>query len=123
MDSILDSVKEALDLPSDYDVFDNTIMVHINSVFSDLEQLGVGPAAGFQITNETQTWDAFLGDDPRLNNIRTYVQLRVRLLFDPPTSSFAITAMERQIDRFEFRISVTREGDQWIDPNPMIEEV
>jgi hypothetical protein len=114
--SILDSVKKSLNLADDYTAFDQDIIMHINSVFSTLNQLGVGPVEGFMIEDKTTTWDAFLGSDPRLNHIKSYVYLRVRLLFDPPTTGFTTEAMKEQIKELEWRINVQREDTEWTDP-------
>lgn len=118
--SILNSVKKALNLAADYTAFDEDIILHINSVFSTLNQLGVGPAEGFMIEDDDATWDAFLGSDPRFNHVKTYVYLRVRLLFDPPATGFTTAAMERQIEQLEWRLNVQREDTEWVDPNPPI---
>jgi len=109
-DSILDSVKKVLQVPFDYDVFDLDIMMHINSVFNTLHQLGIGPVEGYQITDAEDTWDAFLGTDPLLNSVKTYVTLRVRMIFDPPPNSFTQTAIKEAIQELEWRMSVHREG-------------
>lgn len=118
--SILSSVKKVLGLDDAYDVFDLDIVLHINSVFSDLQQLGLGPETGFQITDDTQTWDAFLGTETSLNAVKSYVYLRVRLLFDPPGTSYLIDAMQAQIQKMEWRLNVQRESVAWVDPNPPI---
>lgn len=110
--SILDKTKKALDIPIDLTVFDEQIIMHINSVFSTLNQLGIGPDHGFEIEDNTATWDLFLGTDPRLNMVKTYMALRVRLLFDPPTTSFAIAALDEQRKELEWRMSVVRES--WV---------
>lgn len=115
--SILTSTKRALGLAEDYTAFDYEIIMHINSVFSTLNQLGVGPDVGFMIEDKEATWEAFLGSDPRLNHIKTYMYLRVRLLFDPPTTGFTTTAMEKQIKELEWRLNVQREDAEWVDPN------
>jgi hypothetical protein len=115
-DSILNSTKKVLNLAEDYDVFDPDVIMHINGVFSTLNQLGVGPAEGFMIEDDAPTWDAFLGDDPRLNHVRTYVYLRVRMLFDPPTTGYAVDALKEQIKELEWRLNVQREDVQWVDP-------
>jgi hypothetical protein len=117
-DSILNSTKKILGVATDYTVFDVDILTHINSVFSTLNQLGIGPEEGFAIEDESATWDAFLGDDLRLNNVKTYVYLRVRLLFDPPTTSFLIASLKEQVQELEWRMNVQREGDAWVDPDP-----
>lgn len=117
-ESILKSTKAALLLAEDYTVFDPQIIMYINTVFSDLEQLGVGPAVGFQISDATTTWDAFLGTDPRLNNVKTYMYLRVRLLFDPPTTSYQIAAFDKQREELEVRMLMRAEHTNWVDPDP-----
>ncbi len=108
-DSILESTKKILGVPADYDVFDPDITLHINSVFSTLNQLGIGPADGFMIEDADATWDTFLGGDKRLNAVKTYVYLRVRMLFDPPNTAYLVTAMEDQIRELEWRLNVMRE--------------
>lgn len=110
MDSILDSTKKILGLDPEYDVFDVDIISHINSAFFTLNQLGVGPAEGFMITDNTTPWAWFSEGLSNLNAVKTYVYLRVRLLFDPPQTSFAISAMEKQIQELEWRLNVHREG-------------
>lgn len=123
--SILTSTKKILGLDEDYTVWDLDIITHINSAFSTLTQLGVGPANGFMIEDKTAEWAEFLGDDLELNSVKTYIYLRVRLLFDPPGTSYAITAMQDQIDQLEWRLNVHREATEWVDPDPpvIIEEV
>lgn len=116
--SILDSVKKVLGLDSSYTAFDDDVMLHINSVFSTLNQLGIGPDAGFMIEDNTATWDAFIGTDPRLNAVKTYTYLKVKAVFDPPPTAIAVEAMERQIQEHEWRLNVKREGESWTDPNP-----
>lgn len=123
--SILISTKKVLGIAEDYTVFDLDIITHINSAFSDLAQLGVGPDDGFMIEDDSTEWEAFLGDDLQLNSVKTYIYLRVRLLFDPPATSYAVTAMEEQIQRLEWRLNIHREETEWVDPDPpvIIEEV
>jgi hypothetical protein len=104
--SILDGTKKALGLGAEYDAFDSDIIMHINSVFFTLNQLGVGPKAGFAIEGAAETWDTFLGEDLNLNAVKSYVYLRVRLLFDPPQNSFGIASMEKQIEQMEWRLNV-----------------
>lgn len=116
--SILDSVKKILGLPADYDAFDQDVIMHINSTFLAIQQLGVGPSAGFMIEGSDETWEDLLGGDPNLNAVKTLVGLKVRLIFDPPTTSFAIEAMERQIAMYEYRINLEREQYIWTPPVP-----
>lgn len=106
--SILNSTKKILGVAQDYEAFDLDIITHINAVFSTLEQLGVGPVGGFTIQDETAEWGDLLGRPvpPTLNQVKSYVFLRVRLLFDPPTNSFAIASMEKQVEQMEWRLQV-----------------
>jgi hypothetical protein len=120
VDSILTSTKKVLGIDESYTAFDVDILMHINSVFVTLNQLGVGPAVGFAIEDETTTWDAFLGTDLRLNNVKSYIYLRVRMLFDPPATSYLIEAMKTQILELEYRMNYYREETAWVDPDPVI---
>lgn len=113
--SILDSTKKILGLDSDFKHFDVDIVMHINSVFSQLIQLGAGPEDGFEIEDSSTLWSAYLGDNKKLNFIKSYMYLKVRMLFDPPTTSFDITAKQEQIKEFEFRINVAVQSDQFKD--------
>lgn len=123
--SILISTKKNLGIAADYDVYDLDIITHINTAFSTLAQLGVGPVNGFMIEDDTAEWADFFGtEDFQLNSARTYVYLKVRLLFDPPQTSYLIAAMEKQIEQIEWRLNVHREETAWVDPDPpVIEEV
>lgn len=116
--SILDEVKKAIGIAPDNEEFDADVMMHINSVFSTLEQLGLGPEGGLRITDNSTTWDQVYGTDNRLNAIQSYVVLRVKLLFDPPTTSYHLTSIKEQIKELEWRLNVTREGDSWVPPLP-----
>lgn len=109
MSSILNDVKKLLGIGESDDSFDLDVLIHINGVFVTLNQLGIGPENGFSIEDATATWDAFLGDDPLMNNVKSYVYLRVRVLFDPPGTSFLIDAMNKMIQEFEWRLNVQRE--------------
>jgi hypothetical protein len=118
--SILLSTKKILGIAPDYTVFDLDILTHINSAFSTLTQLGVGPVTGFMIEDESTEWEEFFGSVPdnEFNSVKTYVYLRVRQVFDPPTTSFAIQAFNDQIRELEWRLNVHREETQWVDPDP-----
>jgi len=98
-------------------VFDLDVMTHINSVFADLHQLGIGPVGGFMIEDNVPTWDNFLGNDPRLSSVKSYMYFRVRLMFDPPQTSYLIESLNAQVEKMEWRLNVTREGDSWTDPS------
>jgi hypothetical protein len=121
--SILLSTKKILGISSDYVVFDLDILTHINSAFSTLAQLGVGPVEGFMIEDETAQWADFFGDAPdiQLNSVKTYIYLRVRQVFDPPTTSYAISAFNEQIKELEWRLNSHREETAWVDPDPPLD--
>jgi len=117
--SILTGTKKILGILEDYTVFDHDIITHINTAFSTLTQLGVGPAEGFMIEDETAEWVDFIDDtDLQYNSVKTYVYLRVRLMFDPPTTSYLIAAFQDQIRELEWRLNVHREETGWVDPDP-----
>lgn len=119
-ESILDSVKQALGVPVAQEAFDSELVMHINSVLADLTQIGVGPAAGFLVMNNADTWDEFIADDFRYNSVKSYTFLRVKTLFDPPPTSFVLDAMKEQIREFEWRLNAAREETNWVDPNPVV---
>lgn len=106
MDSILTSIKKLLGIQEEYDHFDPDIIMHINSVFMTLTQLGVGPAEGFSIEDETSVWGDFIGNHrAAIEAVKSYTHLKVKLLFDPPQQSSVIESMNRQIAEFEWRIN------------------
>lgn len=106
MESILTSIKKMLGPDSEYEYFDPDIIMHINTALMDLTQLGVGPSEGFSICDDTATWIDFIGDSKKLEAVKTYVYIQVKLVFDPPTSSAAIDALERQAKKLEWRLNV-----------------
>lgn len=105
IDSILDSVKKVLGIDSRYDVFDEDLIMHINSVFMILRQMGVGPASGFSIEDSTAVWSDYISDLSMLQMVRTYVALKVRMIFDPPTSSTLAEAINKNIAEMEWRLN------------------
>jgi hypothetical protein len=117
--SILKSTKKLLQIGSDDDSFDLDIMTHINSAFSTLHQVGVGPYAGFAIEDDTANWDEFLDPGPMQNQVKSFVFLHSRLRFDPPATPFLINAVQEQLQEATWRISVMREETDWVDPNPV----
>lgn len=117
--SILNTVKKILGIAPEYTAFDLDILTHINTAFSTLTQLGVGPPTGFIVDDVADEWDDFTDPaDHQYNAIRSYVVLRVRMLFDPPTMSFLIAAQQEQIRELEWRLNVHREETGWVDPDP-----
>lgn len=106
-DSILDTIKQMLGIPSTDTAFDTDIIVQINSVFMTLNQLGVGPDTVYSIDNSTALWADFLGDNLSMySSIKAYMYQKVRLAFDPPSASFVLDAIRNQIQELEWRLSV-----------------
>lgn len=106
MESILTSIKKLLGITEEYTHFDADLVMHINSVFMILNQLGIGPAETFYIEDDLATWSDFLPDGKNVGLVKSYMHLKVRLLFDPPLGSAVLEAMNRQISEFEFRLNV-----------------
>jgi hypothetical protein len=118
-ESILKSTKKVLGISLDDESFDPDVIQHINSAFSNLSQLGVGPSEGFIIEDESAEWaDLGILLIPVLSEVKTVVYLRVRLLFDPPNTSYHLEAVNEQIKEHEWRINVLREAYAWMDPDP-----
>lgn len=110
MESILTSIKKLLGIEEDYEHFDSDIVMHINATLAILTQLGVGPPSGFSISGKNQTWVDFLGEElPMFEHVKTYVYMKVRMIFDPPASGAAIESMNRMIQEFEWRLNVSAE--------------
>lgn len=104
--SILSSIKSLLGPDSDYDVFDQDIIVFINSAIATLTQLGVGPSDGFRITGNSETWGDFLGDSLDLESVKSYIYMKVKIAFDPPSSSSVLSAYQEACKEFEWRLNV-----------------
>ena len=104
--SILTSIKKMLGVAEDYTEFDEDITTHINSVFLNLTQLGVGPEKGFMIEDDTAVWEDFIDDSIQLQAVKTYMYLKVKLLFDPPLSSSVTESFTRMIAELEWRLNV-----------------
>lgn len=105
-DSILHDIKQMVGQEWDDPTFDLDIKNHINSIFFNLNQIGVGPSDGFMIKDATTLWDAYLGDKKNLNAVKSYIYIRVRLLFDPPTNGFLVTSLENQAAKLEWTLNV-----------------
>jgi hypothetical protein len=108
--SILASIKKMLGLEDDYTPFDMDVITHINSALMVLGQLGIGPKEGFLVEDYSQTWDEFVTNKIMIGSVRTYVYLYVKTLFDPPTNSFVMDAMKKQLDELAFRMNVQAES-------------
>lgn len=102
--SILFTVKQMLGLDEDYEVFDTDVITHINTALMTLQQLGVGPESGMFITGLNQTWDDFFSSEQMLEAAKTYVYIRVRMVFDPPTNSFVMDSLQKTSDMLEWRL-------------------
>ena len=110
-DSILQTIKKLLGITPEYTQFDQDIIVHINSVFHILTQLGVGPEGGFSIDDETAIWSDFLDEAQQLEIVKSYIYLKVKLLFDPPITSSVADSTNRLISELEWRINVSADTD------------
>ena len=111
MESILTSIKKLLGIAAEYEHFDEDIIMHINSVFGDLAQLGVGPSDGFTIVDEEAIWTDFIEDITLLQSVKSYMYLRVKILFDSASmGSATMSAYERQIAQWEWRLNVAAES-------------
>ena len=106
-DSILRAIRELLVGNSEDTSFDMDLIFAINAALSNLTQIGVGPKEGFRITGEDETWDDLLADEILLEQVKEYVQLRVRIIFDPPSSSAVVDAYNKEIAEREWRINIT----------------
>ena len=111
MDSILTSIKKLLGITAEYKQFDPDLIIHINSVFLILKQLGIGPEQGFSISGEYENWNQFLPEgSTNFEAVKSYVYIKVKLLFDPPTSSAVMEAMNRIASEYEWRLNVEAES-------------
>lgn len=111
IDSILTSIKKSLGIEESHKSFDHELVMHINTVIFELSQMGVGPQEEiFHIEDDLEIWTDYLGDVKGLESVKSYIYLKVRLLFDPPTNSFVLEAMDRQITQLEWRLTLHAEG-------------
>ncbi len=106
MESILTSIKKMLGILEEYTHFDSDLIIHINSVLAILTQIGVGPSEGFSIEDKVSTWTDFIPADSRLEFVKSYTYMKVKLLFDPPLSSAVIESTNRMTSELEWRIQV-----------------
>lgn len=115
MESILTSVKESIGISADCEAFDKVIVMHINTVFAILKRMGVGPSKAFSIRDDESTWDEFIDDDSdsTLEAVKSYMSLKVQMLFDPPTSGALMGAIKESIAELEW--SLNFEADAMAD--------
>lgn len=109
MESILTSIKKLIGIDESYEVFDTDLIIHINSVFMILAQLGYGPE-GFSIKDKKAVWSDFIKEENKIESVKTYMFMKVKLIFDPPSSSAVIEAYKQFINEFEWRINVQAES-------------
>lgn len=106
MDSVLTSIKKLLGITEEYDQFDQDLIIHINTVLMVLTQIGVGPSDGMIIKDSSTTWNDILSDTSNIEAVKTYVYLKVKMIFDPPSSSSVSDAMNRAINEYEWRLNI-----------------
>lgn len=110
MESILTSIKKLLGIAEEYAHFDADIIMHINTAFMTLSQIGIGPEKGYSISSDLDTWADFMGDQTNIEAVKTFVYIKVKMVFDPPTSSFVMDAMNRQAEEYLCRLNYQAES-------------
>lgn len=110
MNSILTSIKKLLGIAAECTDFDADLIIHINSVLAILTQIGVGPPEGFTIEDDTVDWEDYIPDSPNLSDVKTYIYLKVKTIFDPPLGSVVMEAQKQIIKELEWRLNVTGEN-------------
>ena len=123
IDSILTTIKKQLGLEEEYEAYDQDILLLINSTFLNLNQINVGPKDGFHVNGNDEVWTDFLPEGPTLDAAKAYIYAKVRIIFDPPSSSFVLEAYNKQIAELEWRMMA--QNDETIDYNlkNVLEEV
>lgn len=117
-ESILKTLKKMLGMDSEFTAFDTDLLMHINSIFMTLHQLGVGPKEVFRISGDEETWGSFLSNsrtENDLNAVMDYMYLKLRILFDPPSSSYVLSALESQMKEYEWRLNAQAERSEDVD--------
>lgn len=110
-ESILTSIKKLLGITEEYTHFDADLIIHINTVFMTLHQMGVGPTEGFKITDKSDVWDDFVEEDDNMEAVKSYVYLKVKMIFDPPQGSAVAEAYKQSISELEWRLNFQHELD------------
>lgn len=113
--SILTHTKKVLGIAEDFDAFDVDVLMYINSALGTLQQIGIGPEEGLIVTDDTTKWDAIGVTPSKLGMVKTYIALSVRSAFDPPTSSYGIEAVRKQIEQLEWRLYVHADLNEGVD--------
>lgn len=109
-ESILTSIKKLLGITEEYTHFDTDIIIHINTVLMTLNQLGIGPVNGFNIKDETSRWDDYIKEDDDLEAVKTFIYLKVKIVFDPPVNSTVMEAYKQTIKELEWRLNIQAES-------------
>lgn len=109
-ESILNSIKKLLNISKDEHAFDADIIIHINSVISSLLQIGIGPEKGYRISDEKDSWDEYVSDDSNIDYIKTYMYLKVKMIFDPPLNSSLMQSFNETIRELEWRLHINYES-------------
>ena len=109
-ESILNSIKKLLNISKDEHAFDTDIIIHINSVISALLQIGIGPSEGFRVSDETDTWQDYIADEQKIDYIKTYIYLKVKMIFDPPLNSSLMQSFNETIRELEWRLHINYES-------------
>lgn len=109
MQSILETIKKMLGIDAEYTAFDTDIIVNINTVLMSLHQFGIGPVGGLVIQGSSGNWADLLGESTALEAVKTYIYLKVKLVFDPPTSSFVVESINRTLSELEYRLILQAE--------------
>lgn len=109
--SILNDIKSMLGPTYDDESFDTDIIIYINSTFTILRQLGVGPKYGYRIKDKNNIWSEFVKDTEGLDAVKTYIYLKVKLVFDPPLNASLVEAFNTQVKELEWRLNVSVESD------------
>lgn len=104
-DSILTSIKKLLNIAKEYEIFDTDIIIHINSAFARLNELGLGPEKGFRITGSTECWSDFMAGFENLDYIKTFIYLKVKIIFDPPINSAILETYKQEINKYEWLLT------------------
>lgn len=119
IDSILTSIKKNLGVDEGYTAFDHDITLYINSAFTTLAQLGVGPEGGFVIQDASKKWSDYIpADNLMYESVKNFITISVKLILDPPPTSFAIASLERQRDEIGWRLKTQAEEERWKAANP-----
>lgn len=105
-ESILLTIKKMIGPSIDYPAFETDLIVHINTALMVLNQLGIGPVEGFSITGEDETWSDLIGEAKNLDAVKTYIYLKVKMAFDPPTTGATTDAFKEMIKEYEWRLNV-----------------